>query len=122
MTSPFLSGESSLMQLRQSPRLSQLPRSGSFVEFNEEEIEQSISARFEKQVEQYPDRVAVQTSTGTLTYEALNQGANRIAHALLQRRPPGQEPIAFLLEDSVTQIFTPLGVLKAGKIYSSLYP
>ncbi len=110
------------MQLKQSPRLSQAPRSGNFVEFKKEEIEHSIPTRFEKQVEYYPARIAVRTSDSTLTYSQLNQRANRIAHALLQRRELLEEPVAFLLSHGMPQIVAILGILKAGKTYVLLDP
>ena len=62
--------------------------SGSFVEFGKEEIEQSIPERFEKIVAKYPERIAVKTGRSTLTYEALNKAANRVARAILAR--PGK--------------------------------
>ena len=48
---------------------------GTFVEFHEEEIEQSIPNRFEKIVRQYPDRIAVKDGHPALTYSALNARA-----------------------------------------------
>jgi len=43
---------------------------GSFVEFKKQEIEQSIPKRFEKIVRAYPYRLAIETKTQSLTYEA----------------------------------------------------
>src|SRR5262245_50041591 len=122
MTSTSLALDSPAEQLQHSARRPQVPRSATFVEFARAEIEQSISARFEKQVAHYPDRVALKTRDGTLTYAQLNQRANRVAHALLQRRELLEEPIAFLLGQSERQIATILGILKAGKIYVPLDP
>ena len=59
--------------------------SGTFIEFTKEEVEQSIPDRFEKIVAKYPDRIAVKTSTHTLTYAELNAMANRISHAILAK-------------------------------------
>lgn len=122
MNSTSLSTESLAVQPQQSARLRQAPRSGAFVEFKREEIEQSIPARFEKQVDQYPDRIAVKTKDGALTYDQSNQLANRVAHALLRRRQQIEEPVAFLLGSSILQITAILGILKAGKIYVPLDP
>ena len=58
---------------------------GIFFEFKKEEIEQSIPDRFEKQVRQYPQRLAIKTRSAELTYDELNQVANRIAWAILGR-------------------------------------
>lgn len=93
-----------------------------FVEFGREEIEQSIPDRFEKQVHKYPNRVAVKTRNHELTYDALNQAANRVARAILAQRGSGEEPVTLLLENDAPMIAAILGVLKAGKIYVPLDP
>lgn len=96
--------------------------SGTFIAFKQEEIEQSIPARFEQQVLTNPDRIAIKTRYSTLTYSALNQEANRIARALVQSRGEGSEPLALLLDKDTPFFATMLGVLKAGKIYVPLDP
>ena len=64
---------------------------GRFVEFTEDETEQSASQRFEKMVRLHPERLALKAQGRALTYEALNQAANQIAHAVLkQNEQPGQ--------------------------------
>jgi len=93
---------------------------GTFVEFNKEEIEQSIPKRFEEQARKYSDRTAITTGNHVLTYDQLNQGANRLSVAILSRRGDRQEPIALLLEQGASAISAILGVLKAGKIYVPL--
>ena len=95
---------------------------GTFVEFKQEEIEQSIPERFEKIVRRYPERIAVKTHHHTLTYDELNKAANRIARAILARVGEGEEPVALLLEHGAFIIAAILGILKAGKIYVSLDP
>lgn len=96
--------------------------SGTFVEFKEEEIEQSIPARFEQQVAKYPGRIAVKTRNYAFTYDELNRAANRVARAILAERGEGEEPIALLFEHDVPMIAAILGVWKAGKFYVSLDP
>jgi amino acid adenylation domain-containing protein len=109
-----------------SPRAQQLIRArcvhptGTFVEFTKAEIEQSIPARFEQQVREYPDRLAIKTRSHALTYAELNQVANRVARAILALRGRGEEPIALLLDKDAPLIATIFGVLKAGKIYVPL--
>ncbi len=93
---------------------------GAFVEFTQDEIEQSIPDRFEKIARLYPDRLAVKTRKRVLTYDDLNQAANRVAHAVIERRGKANEPIALLLENDAPMIAAMLGVLKAGKIYVPL--
>jgi amino acid adenylation domain-containing protein len=96
--------------------------SGTFVEFMKDEIEQSIPERFEKMVRLYPDRIAVKAEDRSLTYDELNQAANRIAHALLVQRGKQEEPIGLVLDHGVEAVTAILGVLKAGKMYVPLDP
>src|SRR6267378_3114127 len=69
-----------------------------FVEFQQEEIDQSISNRFEQQVARYPERIAVRSTRHTATYDELNRAANRVARAILDHSDVGQQPIASLFE------------------------
>jgi len=94
--------------------------SGTFVECNKEEIEQSIPQRFEKIVQEFPDRLAIKMGDRALTYDDLNQAANRIARAILAKRGEGSEPIALLFEHGIDAIAAIFGVLKAGKFYVAL--
>ena len=91
--------------------------SGTFVEFGKDAVEQSIPERFERQVANYPDRLAVRTRNHTFTYRALNETANQIAHAILACRDRKGEAIALLLGRPMHRIAAMLGVLKAGKFY-----
>ena len=96
--------------------------SGTFIEFKEEEIEQSIPDRFEKIVRLYPHRLAVKAGKQALPYTSLNQAANRLARALLARRALGNETVALLFEHSVDVITAIVGTLKAGKLFLMLDP
>ena len=87
-----------------------------------EEIEQAIPERFEKIVRLYPDRLAVKMGDHALTYEELNRLANRIAHAIVEKRGIGSEPIALLFEHGIGFITAILAVQKAGKFYVGLDP
>src|SRR5205809_1234600 len=88
-----------------------------FVEFRKEDIEQSISDRFEQQARRYSQRVAVQTKSKRLTYDELNRTSNRTAHAVLAHYGEGKEPIALLFKQGAPMITATLGALKAGKAY-----
>src|SRR5689334_15800492 len=68
--------------------------SGTFVEFEEDEIEQSISDRFEDQVRRHAARPAIDAASGAITYGELNAAA----------------------------IAATLGALKAGRTYVPLDP
>ena len=93
---------------------------GTFIEFKQEEIEQSVSDRFEQQAAKYPRRIAVRTPTHTLTYDELNRAANRIAHAILDRSDVVQRPIAVLFDHGAPFVIASLAVLKAGGVPVSL--
>ena len=56
---------------------------GTFIEFQEAAVEQSITSRFEEQVRKYPDRLAVKTRNHQVTYDDSNRSANRVANQLL---------------------------------------
>ena len=94
----------------------------SFVEFKREDTEQSIVDRFEQQVRHHRGNLAIKTGRSSLTYETLNQTANRIANAILSRRGDASEPMALMAEDYATAVAGILGILKAGKIYVPLDP
>jgi len=96
--------------------------SGKFVEFPKQDVDTSIPTRFEKIAGQFPDRVAVTMRNRTLTYQELNQAANRLAHAILAQRGETQEPIALLMDHDIPLIVAIVGVLKAGKICVVLDP
>ena len=91
--------------------------SSSFVPYSKEELDQSIATRFEMIVRSHPRRLAVKSRTGQMTYDELNQAANRIARALLTQRGEVQEPIGLLVEEECRAIGALLGVLKSGKSY-----
>jgi amino acid adenylation domain-containing protein len=91
-----------------------------FVELRKEDIEQSISDRFEQQARRYPDRLAVKTKRQRLTYDALNRISNRTAHAVLARSDQRNEPVVLLFRQAAPLIAASIGALKAGKAYVSL--
>ena len=93
-----------------------LSSTDSFTEFRREAIEQSIPARFERQVLENAGRPAVITDGETLTYNDLNRIVNRIAHVILERCGKGQQPVAIIVTNDATAIAGIFGVLKAGKI------
>jgi amino acid adenylation domain-containing protein len=95
---------------------------GLFCAFNKAEIEQSLPERFEQQVRQYPNCLAIEARGQQLSYTALNEAANRIAWAIPAARRGENQPIAILLEQGPQMIAAILGVLKAGHFYVLLDP
>ena len=110
------------MEERSLEKMSFIRADQSFVEFKKDEIEQSVPRRFEEQVGNYPQKVAVRSEHAELTYEELNKFANRVAHRLIAESGAEPEPVALLLEDGPSAIGAVLGILKARKIYMAIDP
>ncbi|OUM08469.1 non-ribosomal peptide synthetase [Pseudomonas syringae] len=77
---------------------------------------------FENQVQATPDRIAVNSESGSLTYQELNRRANQLAHRLRAAGVAPQELIAILLDRSLDMIVSTLAVLKAGAAYVPIDP
>jgi amino acid adenylation domain-containing protein len=90
--------------------------SGTFIEFLQDEVEQSIPQRFETIVGRYPDRLAVKDQILSWTYNDLNRFANRVARLVLDRCGDETAPIALVADNDCRTIGAYLGLLKAGKI------
>ena len=93
-----------------------------FIPFRDEDVEQSVLVRFSQVVKRYPDRLAAEAGHHTLTYRELDDASDRIAQTILDKRGPGAEPVALLLDHDVAPIITILGILKTGKFYVALDP
>lgn len=89
---------------------------GTFVAIKKEEVERSIPARFEKIARAYADRIAVKAGDQLLTFDALNNMANRIARAVYNERGAKSEPVVLISEHPFNGIASCFGILKAGKI------
>ena len=98
-----------------------VPPGPRFTEFTREEIEKSVPERFEKQVAQYPDHLAVKTKLHRFTYNEFNKFANRIARAITQRSGDN-DAVALLLGHDSSAIVCIFGVLKAGRCFVPLDP
>jgi amino acid adenylation domain-containing protein len=104
--------------LRQLPAA---PNDG-FSPFADEEIEQSITQRFEQQVRSGGERTAIRWDGGCYTYAALDATANQLAREILRRRGMAAEPVALLFQHGGEALAAILGVLKACKFYVVLDP
>jgi len=93
-----------------------------FVDFPIEDVETSIPEQFEQIAQGYRDRIAIKTRDRVVTYETLNNSANRIGRAILEQIGPGSEPIALLFRNGIDLISALLGVLKAGKFFVAIDP
>ncbi|RKZ83584.1 MAG: non-ribosomal peptide synthetase, partial [Candidatus Parabeggiatoa sp. nov. 1] len=101
-----------------STRGNRVHPTNSFIEFPK--CEQSIPQRFEQQVKQYPDQIAVKTQHYVWTYRDLNDKANQVAQVLLGRSD--DDRVALLFEHDAPMLAGMMGVLKAGKTYVPLAP
>lgn len=116
---PLLTAED---RTRYSVRDNPVQVANPFVRFPAEEIEQSISSRFEKMVELHRDHLAIEARAHRWTYRELNERANAVAHKIFCLCPGGTQRIALLLEPGAPMVAAILGVLKAGKTYVPLNP
>ncbi len=83
-----------------------------------------IVKRFEEQVTKTPHRTAIKLGEESLTYEALNRYANRVAHLIsgTLKQTGTAERVSLLFDHGPHMIAAILGVLKAGKTYVPLSP
>jgi len=98
------------------PRM-QIKPMNPFIQFKDEEIEQSIPERFEQQVRAAGDRLAIMSDEVSFTFHDVNQTANRLARRIISRRGHHVEPIALLFDHGAAVLASMLGVLKTGKFY-----
>jgi amino acid adenylation domain-containing protein len=117
---PLLTAAKRLQLLNQNNLIH--PANIPFIEFKEEQIEQSIPARFEQQVKKYPQNIAVRTKNHTWTYETLDRIADQLAQTILASGRSQAERIGLIFEHDAPMIAGMLGSLKARKIYVPLDP
>jgi amino acid adenylation domain-containing protein len=91
-----------------------------FIPFTEDETARSLPEIFERRTKHFSERIAIQTSDGSITYRSFNTAADRIARALWEQLGDGNDPVAILLSDIREALAAIFGILKAGKIYLPL--
>lgn len=79
-------------------------------------------ALFEAQVQQQPKALALIADDRQLSYEALNQEANRLAHWLVSQGVGPEQLVAFCLPRDSRLLITLLAIQKAGAAYLPLDP
>ncbi|MDP4099061.1 amino acid adenylation domain-containing protein [Paenibacillus sp. P96] len=82
----------------------------------------TVHGMFEQAAALYPERIAVSSIHGQLTYQQLNEKANRTARMLLDRGLRKGEFVTIFMERSLELIVSLLGILKAGGIYVPVDP
>ncbi|HEX5601119.1 MAG TPA: amino acid adenylation domain-containing protein, partial [Pyrinomonadaceae bacterium] len=81
-----------------------------------------LHERFEEQARQTPDAIAVVSREGKLTYEEVNERANRVAHWLIAQGIGPESVVGILLDRCPALVVSVLAVLKAGAAYLPLDP
>jgi amino acid adenylation domain-containing protein len=81
-----------------------------------------LPEHFEQTCDWRPQEAAVICGSLRLTYQELDQQANRLAHFLISRGVRRGEPIGILLDRSLESYITLLGILKAGAAFVPLDP
>ncbi|MEL6763796.1 MAG: amino acid adenylation domain-containing protein, partial [Cyanobacteria bacterium J06607_6] len=107
------------------PLLSSADRHQVLVTWNQTSVSQPSQCfhqRFEQQVEQTPDAIAVTDPTQQLTYYQLNRRANQLAHTLKAQGIRPETLVGVHLPRSVELLVALLGVVKAGGAYVPVDP
>lgn len=85
--------------------------------------EKFLHQLFEEQVEKTPHELALVYEDKSLTYQELNQAANRLAHLLINDyQVKSNQLVAFYLDRSELTVLAILAILKAGAAYVPLDP
>jgi amino acid adenylation domain-containing protein len=98
------------------------PPPADFRPFPRSALGESVVDRFEKQVAEYAERLALVSSSLSYTYAELNSAANRLARTLLAVSESDCSPVAVLMDQEEPIIPAILGILKTGKPYVAIDP
>jgi mycobactin peptide synthetase MbtE len=69
-----------------------------------------------------PETIAVVYEGRHYSYREINEGANRVAHWLIERGVGTEDRVAVLIDKSPELVITALGILKAGAVYLPVDP
>ncbi|WP_105168228.1 non-ribosomal peptide synthetase [Pseudoalteromonas sp. T1lg23B] len=83
---------------------------------------ENLVSIFERQVERFGSHIALSDEHNVLTYSALNQRANELAHVLLAQGVSKEQMIPVSVSRSVDLVVTLLAILKAGCAYVPIDP
>ncbi|OQY57302.1 MAG: hypothetical protein B6247_00650, partial [Candidatus Parabeggiatoa sp. nov. 2] len=115
-----------LQLISELPLLTEAERHLLLVEWNNTQADYSkdkcIHQLFEAQVEKTPDAVAIVFGEQYLSYLALNQRANQLAHYLQTLAVKPEVLVGLCVERSIEMVVGLLGILKAGGAYLPLDP
>jgi amino acid adenylation domain-containing protein len=81
------------------------------------EVKDTIVASFEKQVQHFPDKMALMYNNSSLTYKELNGRSNQLAEYLREQGIAKGDLVGLMLNRSEDIIIGILGILKSGGAY-----
>ncbi len=93
-----------------------------FERFTLDQLDQSIAARFAREVASFGDRPALIEADRSWTYRELNTAADGVAVAIVTACPTGRPRIGLLAPLGAPLVAAILGILKAGGAYVPLDP
>lgn len=76
-----------------------------------------LHSGLEKSAVLFPEKIAVISSRGKLSYQSLNQQANRIGYFLKSKNTQSNELVAIVMEKGWEQVVAAIAILKAGSAY-----
>jgi amino acid adenylation domain-containing protein len=107
-------------KISELPLLTDTERHQMLVEWNattEAYPEMTLHELVEKQVDRFPDAIAVVSGNASITYSELDSRANKIAHRLQEMDIGPESVVAVCLDRSIDMVAAFLGVLKSGAAY-----
>lgn len=84
--------------------------------------EMDLVTWFEQVARKYPKRIASSISNRTITYAQLDQKANYLAKVLVESGVEKEDLIGIIMDRSIEQIITILGILKSGAAFLPIDP
>ncbi len=94
--------------------------SHNFRPFDRSALQYSISERFQAQVKQFPDHIAIDAIEVCWTYTQLNTRAKQLAQILIKHCDTNEQRIGLFFTQEATLVLAMLATLMAGKTYVPL--
>lgn len=85
-------------------------------------IDKMVHEIFRRVASSSPDRLAARSRLGEITYDRLDQEANRLAHYLRELGVIVETPVAICMDRSIEMLVGLVAILKAGGFYVPLDP
>ena len=82
----------------------------------------SIVSKFENQVREFPNNIAIIQNDEHISYSALNEKANAFARRIVKKIGKNNNAIGLLIEHGANAVLGMLAVLKSGNFYVPLSP